>query len=1211
MSEAVFDTRLDARSLIEASAGTGKTYALAGLFVRAVIERRLRVPQILAVTYTVAATQELRARVRRRLERAQALAAQWREDEHGAGDDAETAQLRALLRAAIERGESAPALRRRLARAARDLDLAAISTIHGFCQRVLAEHALETAQPLLAAEVEARDAAARLRLSVELWRAWSQARPDRQRPDEEIADDNAFLRRRFGDLAGLAAAIDTLLAPEPLLPPAPPPPDDPRPAIAACWRALRAVFDDQGEAARDSLLQAIADKVLHNNQYKPAHVEALWRWLAMHAPDSPPAQLHDKLAKYAPPALEAGTSQKGQGRTPQSPLFAHIAAFCQAQAALPAWQEACDLRRLHALRADAVRRDAAHKTAFNLRDFDDLIGAVHDAAVDEDIGPPLAAALRAQFPLVLVDEFQDTDARQWAIFEALFGGEGGGLVLVGDPKQAIYRFRGGDVHTYLRAKAGAEQTQSLRRNFRSRPAVLRAVEALFADAPPGALGEDIAFEPVAPGGGVDDGDLRLDGRPAPALGFHRVPPREDGKDWNKDDAIRIAAALCADAIRDRLQCARAGRLLRRDAGTGADAAPRPLEPRDCAVLVRTHREAEAVRHALARRGVPAVASGRISLFQTEEAGELLTLLLALRGGRDDRRLRAALATRLLGCDAARIDALDREEAGVGAGAALRAWQQRFEDWRTRWERHGPQALLAQVVAEQAPRLLGEADGERRVTNFLQLGELLQEAGSRKLGTQGQLDWLRGAMADAEPDKEAQQPRLESDAGRVHILTLHKSKGLEYPLVFLPFAGIGRDPQRNLKVAVYAHEGGRVRQWKTEQAYPGAPPWSEAVARHVEEDRAEDMRLLYVGLTRARDALWLCGGALADHADTALARLLQGPAPSPTLRAALGDLLEETAGLPDAMPRRLPPAASAAVPPARIAARRLQRDWWIHSFSQLHQHKAQGAHALAEETPADDLEPPRRGGEAPAGADARWGGTRFGNALHHALEHVEFAAWRDLDGDPVPDEQRAPLLEALRSQHYREPEFEAGLRALAPLVARTLNAPLPEGVRLCELPPTARVSELEFHFALRGAASRDLLRLAQAHGLLPDRHDFGAWPQLSGLMTGKLDLVYRVGERVHVLDYKSNLLPAYDQAALAERMRASEYDLQALLYAVALQRWLRLRLGAAYDFERHFGGARYLFCRGLDARDPTQGVFVPELPRALVDAAEALLAGAPA
>jgi exodeoxyribonuclease V beta subunit len=582
---------------------------------------------------------------------------------------------------------------------------------------------------------------------------------------------------------------------------------------------------------------------------------------------------------------------------------------------------------------------------------------------------------------------------------------------------------------------------------------------------------------------------------------------------------------------------------------------------------------------------------------------LLGLLLALRNAGDDRRLRAALATRLLGQDAAAITRLDAD------GDALRDWQQRFQDWRTRWERHGPQALLSDIVAANAVRLLSQPDGERCIANLMQLAELLQEAGARSLGTQGQLDALRAAIADADADDEAQQPRLESDAGRVQVLTLHKSKGLEFPLVFLPFVAIGRKHLKPDTWATYATAAGRVHQWKTAHAHPGAPSWSDACDQHVAEEIAEDMRLLYVGLTRARDALWLAGGALASHGNTALSRLLGNPV---QLRQMLGDNAIWSDGLAPEQPARLAPLPGVAVPPARVATRVLRRDWWIHSFSQLHQQQSQGAQVLVDEAPADDE---RRVAGIDAPRDRRFSGTRFGNTLHHALEHARFAAWAGMAGDGVPDGEREVLLEALRQHHYRDADLDDGVRALAPLIARTLNAPLPTvageaDIRLCELAECDRIAELEFHFTLRGASSGDFIALLKTHKLLPERLDFGIWQTLSGLMTGKLDLTYRVGERLYVLDYKSNQLPAYDPDTLDQRMAASEYDLQALLYAVALHRWLRMRR-ADYDFDRHFGGARYVFSRGLDPRDPALGICVPRLSRALVEAADALLAPAQA
>ncbi|MEP6634206.1 MAG: 3'-5' exonuclease, partial [Luteimonas sp.] len=791
---------------------------------------------------------------------------------------------------------------------------------------------------------------------------------------------------------------------------------------------------------------------------------------------------------------------------------------------------------------------------------------------------------------VLVDEFQDTDARQWRIFSQLFGE--GGLVLVGDPKQAIYRFRGGDVAAYVAAAGTAQRTATLDRNFRSRPCVIAAVNTLFERATPHLLGEGIDFLPTQPGGSVEDADYVLDGTAAPAIHFQIVPETEGHKDWNKPASERIAAELCADAILQRLQQAEVGRASRVDARTRQS---RPLQPRDVAVLVRSHNQAAAIRRALSLRGVSAVSSGRESLYEGEEAQDLLTLLLALQSPGDDRRLRAALATPLLGWDAARIFALDED------GDALHAWQQRLVAWRTRWERHGPQAMLADVLAAESARLLRQNDGERRLTHYLHLGELMQSSAGRHLGTQGQLDALRHDIAHADGDNEAQQPRLESDAGRVQILTLHKSKGLEFPMVYLPFAGIGR--QRNTgDWAMYTQNGERVRQWKTVQTFD-APRWEDAKQAEREEEAAEDMRLLYVGLTRASDALWLCCGPLAMSKGASLHRLLGGAQPSHALIEALGGQATFDHGLPSSHPQRLPAATSATVPAPRSAQRRLQRNWWIHSFSQLHKQQSHGTGVLVETRPADDEAP--LADLAPQRART-FAGSRFGNVLHHALEHVDFAAWRDHASDLPPPGQERYLIDALNSQGYTEKWHESGVRELTPLLSCTLNVVLPENARLCDLPPQSRIVELEFHLALRGATARALLDLLHRHGLVLDRHDFGVWMQLAGLLNGKIDLTYRHQGRVYVLDYKSNHLSDYDQATLSRTMTASEYDLQALLYTLAVHRWMRLRMGADYDYERDFGGVRYVFCRGLDVAEPGRGVFIPQFPKALIEAVDALL-----
>ena len=1190
MSATVFDTPLDARSLVEASAGTGKTYALAGLFARAVIAQRLQVPQVLAVTYTVAATQELHERVRLRLLRAARLAAAWREGDGAEqdGDDAETALLRRLLHDALHdaAGESLPALRLRLQRAVRDLDLAAITTIHGFCQRLLAEHALLAGQALLGTDIEPGNAARRSQVAVALWRTHART-----------ADGADFLQRNFRDIDGLADALRHLLPQDPLLPA--PPPGDAHAARIQAWLALRQAFVAHGDADRDALEAAFAKGILSKAQNKRLPIETLWHWFSVQS-DAPPSP-HEELWKLTREGVLDTCMPSKVHLAPELAIPDAVAHFLVAE-------ECFDLQLLHALRDDARAEAQALKRDAGVRDFDDLVDAVFAATEDPEVAPALADALRTQYPLVLVDEFQDTDARQWAIFSRLFGE--GGLLLVGDPKQAIYRFRGGDVQTYLTARATARIAAPLDRNFRSRPCVLTAVNRVFEAAPAaGLLGDGITFTATQPGGRACDPDLLIDDTPAPAFVVQVLPAKPAGK-WTAPESIELAARHCAREIRDLLALARDGRATRREGDV-----QRPLEPRDCAVLVRSHKEGIAIREALTHLGVPAVSAGRGSLYETDEAPQLLALLLALATPGDERRLRAVLATPLFGHDAAMLQALDQD------GEAQRRWQQALADWRLRWETHGPQPMLADVVAREAARMLAFADGERRITHLLQLGEQLQEARARRLGPQGQVDWLRAAIAHADREDETQWPNLESDASRVQILTLHASKGLEFPLVFLPFAAIGRTNGSNAKWVQY-HDGSgrRVRQWKTDQPHAGALPWDEACQRAKREDADEDMRLLYVGLTRARDALWVATGPLASNPQSSLHRLFGGPLPQADVQAALDGLLVVRPPSDSPDDTRLPPTTPEAIPGARIAHRRLRRDWWIHSFSQLHRMHAHGTQALAEEAPADDERPlaivaAALDGSAVDAPDApvdlaqlRFSGTRFGNALHTALEHVDFAAWRECDGTTIPEGELPALQAALRSQDYAEADHDAGARELAPLIARTLNARLPEGQRLADVPPAARIAELEFHFTLADADVHALLALLQAHGIAIGRRDFGSWPRLAGLMTGKIDLTYRVDGRVYVVDYKSNRLPSYDPPALAQAMAASEYDLQALLYAIAVHRWLRLRLGNDYDPAHHFGGVRYLFCRGLDAGDPARGVATPEFPPSLIEAVDALLGG---
>ena len=1177
--------------LIEASAGTGKTFTLATLFTRLVVEKGWRIGQILAVTFTDAATQELRKRIRERL----ALAAQLVERAPGEQDSPEVALTRLILHRQLALGEETPAaLARRLQTAADEIDLASIFTIHGFCTRVLREHALESGHTfdpptLLPSERELHEA-----LAADLWRVHAN--------DPATVDALTWL---WASPEALAGDLSTLIKPLPLLPARPTHTfDDPAPQLRLTAAALADAIQTHAEDAQAQIAVAFERKVFDGRRAKrPSFDKAFGELLAGRSAQHWPRGEKSHLGKLLPVQLLAFCKDGMEGQCPASPLFDALQSWWHAADAREQWLRQQATAFLHDLRDEARARLAELKRIGRVQTYDDLIDGVADA-LEGPHRATLVQQLRAQYAIALVDEFQDTDDRQWGIFQRVFGdsqetraaGLAPALFLIGDPKQAIYGFRGGDIHTYLKAKRQAEAAPALDRNFRSRPAVLHAIQALYANAGERAFLEaDIAFEPVHPGSTRADADFLRDGIPAPGLTV-RVLHNPEGGDLKADPSRQQASDACVAAIHQILSEARQGRALLRDV---------PVQPGDIAVLVRSHKEATRIQQALGAVGIPAVAAGKQSLYATPEAHDLRLLLLALLQPADEGRLRAALSTVLLGEDAGAIDALERE------GDAQRSFQVRLLEWRERWQRGGPFAVIADLCAEHAERLLGLLDGERRLTNYLQLGELLQQAAGQTLGMHGLLDWLQVQMAHADQNDEQQLLRLESDARRVQIITLHKSKGLEYPLVFLPFVGIGGGaPNTEANCTVYAN-GRRELHWKLDKD----DSWNAASTRSTQEQDAEDARLLYVGLTRAEHALWIAAGDLAGLAKTRLAPMLSNLA---ALRAHPDIAVID--GPVEPRPAQLAFEREGELPPVRALTRRVPHDWWVYSFTQL-------AHADAgHDTDAAATEVPAPAADEPAGVDLtleveqpavpleeidpRFMGSRFGNVLHDALENTDFAQWAGWQaGQPAPGEEAEVLRSSLRAEGYAEQDLGDGVAMLTGLVGQTLTVPLPEGGALHDLPADARRAEIEFHFAMQPTAVPALLTLLHAHGLVRDRHGFGTRRRLEGLMTGKIDLTYVRADRWYVLDYKSNRLPGYDAARLASAMQHSEYDLQALIYTVALHRWLRFRLGAQYDYTRDMGGIRYLFCRGLDAgRADSPGLYAHRFDPALVDALDALFAG---
>lgn len=1065
--------------LIEASAGTGKTFTLVTVLLRLLLERGVPIQQLLAVTFTRAATQELRIRLRQRL-----LAAQKVLDGTQIRDDDSEAIAAAAVLAQAGAGIDAATLRDRLRAALAQLDEALIATIHGFCQRAL---------------------------------------------------------REFGFRAGLLADVE-------LVDGAPDAWDE---VAAQLWR--RAAGDD-GDPAQYALLREV--------------------WLH-------PAALAKDLPKLCDPA----------------------------RATLPRADESDAAAALHALRADAQSRFAAQMNLRGERTQDQLIEAVWLASDD----PAFAAAVAERWPLLLIDEFQDTDPRQWDIFSRIHDAtdpEQRLLCLIGDPKQAIYRFRGGDLATYLRARdrvrrlaaaGGPAGEYALDANYRSRPAVLQALETVFTAHAQPFRDPQIKFHALSAAGSAADADLRIDDANVPALTLHWLPPPAPDKTKHaltnaykgfrdKEDELPLMCATAVATIADLLAHATLRGV--------------PLRPSDIAVLTRSNDEALRMHRALAVAGLPAALLSKDGVFDSEAAGMLQTVLRALAEPGSPGLFRAALATPLLGFDAAAIEAFDSDTQR--SARAIDDFDRAAALWRSR----GPLPALLPFARQAAPRWLGEIGGARRLTDLLHLLELLQAEAPQHHGPAELLRWF-AAQADASTrENDSRQLRLEADAGLIQITTMHKAKGLEYAVVVLPFvARSSEPPPSSLRVHdFHLDAAGPARAWVTK----ALPASSDIDAKKLadDEDDAEAQRLLYVALTRAKYAIHAVWSRNGSTEDTALHWLLHDGArmgrkadtlDAVGMRARLDALSAQDAGIAvrDVDTAALPAAIARAVtevahrgtapapsPPVREARRRFTNDARLHSFSSLHAHSEdvevmRGAEDESIVIPDEEVEA------------ASIGGTAFGNAVHQALETADAPLWsREAEAqsslleDRWPQSQRAVLEHALLRHGLAA--TPAHLAQTARLVSRALNVSLPGGVRLCELPASQQVREMAFHFRLRPTRIDAVHALLQAHGYPRARKP--AQTTLDGLMQGYIDLIYRdPAGRHYVLDYKTNRLPAYDPESLRRAIRTQDYDLQYLIYLVALRRWLKLRRGDAYDDARDLGGAVYLFMRGIRLHDETGDV----------------------
>lgn len=1117
-------------TVIAASAGTGKTFTLAALVTRLVAELGIPIRRLLLTTYTVAATAELRDRIRARLIQA--------------NDAIRSGTTNDEFLAALIPGLPSEATDR-LDAAIRDFDEASIHTIHGFCQRALKELAFETGAPF-APELLADTTALYNEVAEDYWRQHIYPAPAlvaASLASTELSPE--VLRKQLRSVSGQDAIII--------------------PDASEYDKARAALLDTHQEFCRkwpgwcDSAKERFIDgnDWGNKNYYKDdlkVRLEALARAAAESATAVEFLNACSAYSHLTSKAVWGGTNKRKKKEPIEHPLLELCDRFARASVEL---HDATLSHFLAWARIELEKKKAERGILL----FDDLLVRLHESL---KANGTTGTQLGSRYDAVLVDEFQDTDPVQAQIFLEVFGTEQHRLMLIGDPKQAIYAFRGADLFAYLSAVDRASRHFTLKQNQRSTTTMVAAVNHLFDRPATPFLDKRIPFEPVDAAGRANKSPLRIEEKTRPPFHFWL---------WEGDEripttvALRKLPELTAQSVAHFL-------------ASGATIGGNPAKPGDCAVLCRSNTQARDVATELSRAGIPAVVLSDANVFASEEAVEFRLLLASLSDPNREALLRSALTIPALGHTMATLLAMDADPAKWDE-IRLR-WHSHYECWRDRdFIRMFRQFLRQEGVR---PRLLAYPDGERRLTNLQHLAELAHIAAeTQHLGTSGVLHWLDQEMESKAGNPETEL-RLDRDDSAVRVITVHKSKGLEYPVVFCPYLWTNSELRKNGPIRFHDDQGRMTVDLRANR-----DPANEARAQ--EEQFAEDIRLLYVALTRARHECHVVWGAFGNGRKkdkepevSALLHLLE-PVKGTATFGALAASAEaipparfagNIAALCEHSPtlfacHTLPPPETTLPEPvestpmeiaARPISRKIDHTWKAMSYSGLHA----GIEDAIQERRAVDPSTLR-------GIHAFPRGIQAGSCLHDVLQHVEFAE----DAKDVPE-----FLERKLRQHAM---FSAENVAALESMIGEIRAALPANA----VTRGTSLRELEFHLPA-GLLTPAVLEEYAGGSLKFDEQ--------RGILTGIIDLVYEHDGQFHIVDWKSNWLgataDAYTPAAMATAMQRHRYGLQRQIYLFALHRQLQLRV-PSYDPGIHLGGASYVFLRGLDRTKPGQGIVhvVPE------------------
>jgi exodeoxyribonuclease V beta subunit len=1172
--------------LIEASAGTGKTYTIASLFIRLLLghgdkfahRTPLAVDQILVVTFTEAATGELRSRIRERIVEVRLACLK--------GESGDPFISGLLLE--IDDLERATRL---LRFAELQMDEAAIYTIHGFCQRMLKQNAFESGslfqQALIEDESDLLQQACNdfwrihfysqsTDLTAEIFSYW-------QSPQALMADLRAWLSRKDCEFLPTITDFDF---------------EKKYTESLENIEKLKEMWLKDEDDYFDIITHSGVSKRSYTKKNLPNWLNQISEWASQ---SSNSLALHDKLEKFSQAVLEEKTAKGG---VPTHAVFVFIEKLLS---------EDLSIKNLLLIKATTWVRENCQKNKQlqMVLGFDDLIANLGKALANSD-GNRLGKQIRANYPIALIDEFQDTDPTQYDIFQTIYKVEddliderSSGLFMIGDPKQAIYSFRGADIFTYMKARKNVSAHYSLDYNYRSSKEMIEAVNAFFEHCPDPFIYEDIPFISVkAPN--INRKKLvtaNFDDENQTALQFIR-----SSAGVNTGDFKQIMADAVVSEIKTLLLLAQQNKAYLEDKKGGRTA----LRANNIAVLVRTGKEAKLIRDALFDENIKSVyLSLKESVYDSPLAQDLLLILTACLSPDDDRLLRAAVACKLFCLSLSEIDTLFSDTA---------LWEKKiaqFTEYKALWNKSGVLGMLQEIFHQEgiSQAFLAKPQGERQLTDLLHLAELLQKNSVEFEGEFALLRWFGEQILQAKEGQGEQKQRLESERDLVQVSTLHKSKGLEYDIVFMPFTGIYAKPRSCLY-----HD-----PKQDDRLFYDLNKEKEHFELTEKEQLAEDLRLLYVGITRSVYRCYIGIGpyksgnakksplpksALGHIVFKGLAELLAGDS------EAIDDRLNMMGGNCNSISiRELPerdeaPYQALVSDEALTAPRRfkgnIERNWLISSYSSLsrfHTSSPVIATKVIEPDRSDVKEVDHR--KTPFNFPR---GAKHGTFLHELFEYPKF--FEDIDFTSNEDCTQW-LQEQLEKRFYDD--SEAWSPVLAKWIEQILDhqlLPSLPSLKLNQLSAQQMNIEMRFFIDMQPLHDRQVNKLIKQYDSLSANAGELQFQAVQGVLKGFIDLIFEFEGKYYVLDYKSNHLgdnlTDYNAQNIEAAMIDHRYDFQYQLYTLALHRLLKSRL-PDYDYEKHIGGVFYTFLRGMQG-EKDHGVYFTKPKFELIDGLDKLFQG---